>query len=164
MIYDECSRFLPLSYPPPARIPLRPTPSRANEGLGAGAYFPSPLFSRLHDLASLSFFFPRSSVSLPAFLLSRPPPSPNHRSLFRRPRRRRRRVVTPRIFSSYFAARSTPSDASRHSHAVLLATPTSFPFIPQIERHKPPPCSLAAFGATLDSSARRRINGKNKYG
>lgn len=70
------------SFPPaflpslPARIPLRLPPSRANVGLGAGAYFPSPLFSRLHDLASLSFFFPRSSVSLPAFLLSRPPPSP----------------------------------------------------------------------------------------
>lgn len=81
MIYDECSRFLPLSYPPPARIPLRPTPSRANEGLGAGAYFPSPLFSRLHDLASLSFFFFPSLVRFSTRLFVKPPSTLSQPSL-----------------------------------------------------------------------------------
>lgn len=144
--------FPPAFLPPACPHPTSPHPPfRANEGLGAGAYFPSPLFSRLHDLASLSFFFP-SLVRFSTRLFVKPPSTLSQpRSLFRRPRRRRRRVVTPRIFSSYFAARSTPSDASRHSHAVLLATPTSFPFIPQIERHKPPPVRsrLSALPLTL---------------
>jgi len=72
------------SFPPafllfslPVRVPFHPC---ANESLDAGAYFLSPLFSRLHDLARLSFFL--SSVSLPAFLLSHLYPPPTTASSF----------------------------------------------------------------------------------
>lgn len=141
MIYDECSRFLPLSYPLcPSCPPVRTRVSTQE-----------PIFHR-HCLVGYTTsrdlpFFPRlASVSPPAFLLNRLHLPLTIAPSFRRPRRRRcRPVVTPpRLFLLF---RSTPSDTSRHSHAVLLATPTSFPFIPQIERHEPlsPPPILSQF-------------------
>lgn len=146
----------PTSLPPPPPVRTRVS---AQE----------PIFRR-HCLVGYTtsrvfpFFFPRSSVSLPAFLLSRPPPSPNHRSLFRRPRRRRRRVVTPRIFSSYFARSLYTVGCIATFACRFIGNANFLPVHPSNRTAQTTPCSLAAFGATLDSSARRRINGKNKYG
>lgn len=103
-----------------------PTPPRL-----AGAYSPSPLFSRLHDLARLSFFPSLVHSSLPPFLLSHLH-FPNYYLSFANP------IVVMSlhsacIFLSHFAIRSTLPDASRHSRAVLLAAPTFSPFNPQIE-------------------------------
>jgi len=99
---------------PPAFLPLcllPPFPPRANQSLDTGAYFPSPLFSRLHDFARLSFFPSCSSVSPPTFLLSHLH-FPNYCFLFRRPRRRSHRVVMLHlIFPSYFVC-STPCIAT----------------------------------------------------
>ena len=68
MIYDECSRFLSFSCPSSVS---HSTSMRTRVSMQE-SYFPSPLFSRLHDLARLSFFPSLVSppVSPPVFLLS----------------------------------------------------------------------------------------------
>lgn len=124
MIYDECSCFYPRAPTPPC--------------LDAGASSPSPLFSRLHDLARLSFFFFLSLVHSsfpPTFLLSYLH-FPNYLS-FANP------IVVMSLYSVLvsfslvsLAICSTLPDASRHSRAVLLAVSTSSPFNFQIEQRE----------------------------
>jgi len=167
MIYDECSRFLSFSCPSSVS---HSTSMRTRVSMQE-SYFPSPLFSRLHDLARLSFFPSLVSppVSPPVFLLSHSLSTialslSLSLSLFRRLRCCRRHVVTPHIFSSYFAVRFTPSDAFETfachfiGNANFLSVHTSNRMIQTNS------CSLTAlFGATLDFSAWKRINCKNKY-
>lgn len=148
------------SYPPAFLPPclLPPFSPCANQGLNAGAYFPSPLFSRLHDLSRDFPFFPRS-ISPPAFLLNHLHP-PNYRFFFCRSHRsRRRHVVTPRLHLSLLL-HSTPRIATftcrfignANFLAVHPSNKTSYSRFSRSFGHYP-----------WRFRRRRRINCKNKY-
>lgn len=116
---------VPSHFPPCLLSPFHPC---TNQGLDAGAYFPSPLFSRLHDLAGLSFSPSLVHFPIPV-LLNRLHP-PNYCFLFCRFRRRRRRFVTRRLYLSLLF-RSTLCNAT---FALPVYWQRQLPFIPQIER------------------------------
>lgn len=114
----------------------------ADQRLDAAAYFPSPLFSRLHDLARLSFFPPRPSVYPRLFVSPSPSPRPSFAAaaaavvVSLHPSFSPPRPYLPLLF---LRSRSTHRRMRRDIRVPFYWQRQLPPSIPQIERQECPP-------------------------